>query len=176
MKNSILLVLVLGCLLAGGCVDTASVIDPEVTVPPEPTAVPTPTLEPTPAPEQVELDMADLSRVYDELGQLISTANHFEQYITFRNIQVYEQHEDTFMDAIAVNEYPDTLVCAVDITFFDEDDSQIAASHVHTRDGQYVLRLQPGDNTIFATIDTDISLTDKEFVLSFNEGLDVLPE
>lgn len=175
MKSKALLALAMACLCMGGCVNTASVIDPAVTIPPEPTPTPAPTPEPTAA-GSVELNMADLSSAYDELGVLISTADHFEQYITFRNIQVYEQHEDTFMDAIAVNEYPHTLVCAVDITFFDEEKNIIADSHVHTRDGQYVLRLQPGDNTVFAAIDTDMTLTDKEFTLDFSEGLDVLPE
>lgn len=176
MKSRILMAAVLACLCLSGCVNTASIIDPSVTLPPEPTATPKPTPSPTPKVEKVELNMADLSSAYDEMGVLISTADHFEQYITFRNIQVYEQKEDTFMDAIAVNEYPDTLVCAVDITFFDEDKNELAKSHVHTRDGQYVLRLLPGDNTVFATIDTDMTLTDKEFVLDFSDGLDVLPE
>lgn len=176
MKNKALLAIILVCLCMCGCVNTASVIDPSVTMPPEPTATPEPTPTPAPTPDTAHLDMADLSSAYDELGVLISTADHFEQYVTFRNIQVYEQYEDTFMDAIAVNEYPDTLVCAVDITFFDEEKNEIASSHVHTRDGQYVLRLQPGDNAVYATIDTDMSLTDKEFLLDFNEGLDVLPE
>ncbi|MBR5292282.1 MAG: hypothetical protein IKU32_05115 [Clostridia bacterium] len=176
MKSKALLAIILACLCMTGCVNTASVIDPTVTIPPEPTATPESTPTPAPTPDAAELDMADLSSAYDELGVLISTADHFEQYVTFRNIQVYEQYVDTFMDAIAVNEYPDTLVCAVDITFYDEEKNVIASSHVHTRDGQYVLRLQPGDNAIYATVDTDMSLTDKEFVLDFNEGLDVLPE
>ena len=176
MKSKALLALAMVCLCFGGCINTASVIEPSVTLPPEPTATPAPTPEPTPEVQNMELNMADLSSEYDELGARISTANHFEQYITFRNIQVYEQNEDTFMDAIAVNEYPDTLICAVDITFFDEEKNTRAQSHVHTRDGQYVLRLMPGDNTVFATIDTDVSLTDKEFVIGFGEGLDVLPE
>ena len=176
MKSKALLVCVVVCLCMAGCVNTASVIDPAATMPPEPTATPEPTPTPAPTLDAAELNMADLSSAYDELGVLISTADHFEQYVTFRNIQVYEQYEDTFMDAIAVNEYPDTLVCAVDITFYDEEKNPIADSHVHTRDGQYVLRLQPGDNAIYATIDTDMTLTDKEFVLDFNEGLDVLPE
>lgn len=176
MKSKALLVCVVVCLCMAGCVNTASVIDTAATMPPEPTVTPEPTPTPAPTLDAAELNMADLSSAYDELGVLISTADHFEQYVTFRNIQVYEQYEDTFMDAIAVNEYPDTLVCAVDITFYDEEKNPIADSHVHTRDGQYVLRLQPGDNAIYATIDTDMTLTDKEFVLDFNEGLDVLPE
>ncbi len=175
MKSKALLALIMTCLCLAGCVNTASVIDPSVTMAPEITPTPEPTPEPTPTPK-VELNMADLSKAYDELGVLISTADHFEQYITFRNIQVYEQYEDTFVDAIAVNEYPDTLVCAVDITFFDEEKNLIADSHMHTRDGQYVLRLQPGDNAIYATVDTDMTLTDKGFLLDFSEGLDVLPE
>ncbi len=175
MKSKALLALIAACLCMAGCVNTASVIDPSVTMAPEVTPTPEPTPEPTPTPK-VELNMADLSKAYDELGVLISTADHFEQYITFRNIQVYEQYEDTFVDAIAVNEYPDTLVCAMDITFFDEDKNPIADSHMHTRDGQYVLRLQPGDNAIYAAVDTDMTLTDKEFQLDFSEGLDVLPE
>ena len=176
MKIKALLSFILACMCMSGCVNTASVIDPLATIPPEPTAIPEPTPTPAPTPYAAELDMADLSSAYDELGVLISTADHFEQYVTFRNIQVYEQYEDTFMDAIAVNEYPDTLVCAVDIIFYDEEKNVIADSHAHARDGQYVLRLQPGDNAIYATIDTDMSLTDKEFVLEFNDGLDVLPE
>ena len=160
MKIKALLSFILACLCMSGCVNTASVIDPLATMPPEPTAIPEPTPTPAPTPYAAELDMADLSSAYDELGVLISTADHFEQYVTFRNIQVYEQYEDTFMDII----------------FYDEEKNVIADSHVHTRDGQYVLRLQPGDNAIYATIDTDMSLTDKEFILDFNEGLDVLPE
>ena len=121
MKIKALLAIILACLCIAGCVNTASVIDPSATMPPEPTATPEPTPTPAPTPEAAKLNMADLSSAYDELGVLISTADHFEQYVTFRNIQVYEQYEDTFMDAIAVNEYPDTLVCAVDIIFYDEE-------------------------------------------------------
>ena len=47
---------------------------------------------------------------------------------------------------------------------------------MQTRDGQYVLRLENGDNTLFAQIDTDMTLTDKEFRLEYSEDLNVLPE
>ena len=82
----------------------------------------------------------------------------------------------TFIDAVAVNEYPDTLVCALNIRFFDEDGTEIASGRVQTRDGQYVLRLENGDKTLFAQIDTDMTLTDKEFRLEYSEDLNVLPE
>ena len=117
-----------------------------------------------------------LSSAYDKNGLLIVGEEHFQQYISFKNIQVYEQCGDTFMDAVAVNEYPDTLVCALNIRFFDEDGTEIASGRVQTRDGQYVLRLENGDNTLFAQIDTDMTLTDKEFRLEYSEDLNVLPE
>lgn len=79
-------------------------------------AAPEPTPSPTPEPVQVE-EMADLSSAYDRNGLLIVGEEHFQQYISFKNIQVYEQCGDTFMDAVAVNEYPDTLVCALNIRF-----------------------------------------------------------
>ena len=120
--------------------------------------------------------MADLSSAYDKNGLLIVGEEHFQQYISFKNIQVYEQCGDTFMDAVAVNEYPDTLVCALNIRFFDEDGTEIASGRVQTRDGQYVLRLENGHNTLFAQIDTDMTLTDKEFRLEYSEDLNVLPE
>jgi len=168
------------CLSLCGCVDTGAHIVPSVTLAPEPTPTPVPTPEPTPTPEPSPTpalpEMADLDVAYDALGEYITSADHYQRYITFRNIQVYEQHEDTFMDAIAVNEYPDTLVCAVEIAFFDEEGEPIAYSRAQTRDGQYVLRLQPGDNTIFAQIDTDMRLTDKEFTLGFSPELSVLPQ
>ena len=65
---------------------------------------------------------------------------------------------------------------ALNIRFFDEDGTEIASGRVQTRDGQYVLRLENGDNTLFAQIDTDMTLTDKEFRLEYSEDLNVLPE
>ena len=159
-----LLIAVSVCMLLTGCVNTGAHI-----VPSEPTP------SPTPEPVQVE-EMADLSSAYDRNGLLIVGEEHFQQYISFKNIQVYEQCGDTFMDAVAVNEYPDTLVCALNIRFFDEDGTEIASGRVQTRDGQYVLRLENGDNTLFAQIDTDMTLTDKEFRLEYSEDLNVLPE
>ena len=163
------------CLLLSGCVDTGARIDPSVTIPPEPTAVPEATPEPTPTPVPIE-EMADLSSAYDKNGALIDGEDHFQQYISFRNIQVYEQCGSTFMDAIAVNDYPDTLVCALNITILEEDRETIVTGRVQTRDGQYVLRLANGENTLFAQVDTDMTLTDKEFRLEFSPELNVLPE
>lgn len=92
-------------------------------------------------------------------------------------IQVYEQAEDTFLDAVAVNSYPETLVCAVDVHFFEEAGGvEIAGSQLQTRDGQYVLVLAPGETTVFAQIDTDIVLTDKPLEFMFDEAFGIRPD
>ena len=67
-------------------------------------------------------------------------------------------------------------MCALNITFLDEDGETIVTGRVQTRDGQYVLRLANGENTLFAQVDTDMTLTDKEFRLEFSPELNVLPE
>ena len=126
-----LLIAVSVCLMLTGCVNTGAHIVPSVTIPPESTQPPKPTPSPTPEPVQVE-EMADLSSAYDKNGLLIVGEEHFQQYISFKNIQVYEQCGDTFMDAVAVNEYPDTLVCALNIRFFDEDGTEIASGRVQS--------------------------------------------
>ena len=95
-----LLIAVSVCMLLTGCVNTGAHIVPSVTMPPESTQPPEPTPSPTPEPVQVE-EMADLSSAYDRNGLLIVGEEHFQQYISFKNIQVYEQCGDTFMDAVA---------------------------------------------------------------------------
>ena len=111
---------------------------------------------------------------YDALGAYVSDAAHFQQYLSFNMVQVYEQEEDTFLDAIAVNEYP----------------------HPGMRHGRGVLRwggdggepgpdpdpgrpirssASAGGNGALCQINTDITLTDMEFALEFNDTLGVLP-
>lgn len=109
------------------------------------------------------------------LGVLVATPEHYEQYITYRNIQVYEQFNDTFMDAVAVNGYPEPIVCAVDIVF-SENGETVASGKLQTQDGKYVLILQPGENTVYAQINTDMTLTLMDFTLKYDEGLGVWPK
>lgn len=168
------------CLCLSGCVvDTSAVLRPESTLAPEstPTPDPTPTPEATfvPVPTQSHAPIAGVDTLYDALGEYVSGAAHFQRYLTFENIQVYEQAEDTFLDAVVVNAYPETLICALDVVFTDKEGEELAKARTQTRDGQYVLHLEPGENVIFAQIDTDISLTDQPFELVYNESLGVLP-
>ena len=103
------------------------------------------------------------------------TPEHYERYITFNNIQVYEQFNDTFMDAVVVNSYIEPIVCAVDILFA-ENDEVIASGKLQTRDGKYVLVLQPGENTVYAQINTDMTLTLMDFTFKYDDGLGVWPK
>lgn len=161
-----------------GCVKAMPYLMPEHTLPPlatptlEPTPTAEPTLEPTPT---VEPTPANAAVLFDAFGNAILSAEHFEQYIEFRNIQVYEQEGDTFVDAVAWNSYSETLVCAAEMEFFDSL-GKVADAKLQTRDGQYVLKLAPGETTIFAQVNTDMSVTALEFKIAFDESFGITPE
>lgn len=168
------------CLVFSGCVvHTGAQLQPDVTLPPAATPTPavTPTSSPTPAVEAMAsaAPIPGVDTRYDALGAYVSDAAHFQQYLSFNMVQVYEQEEDTFLDAIAVNDYPSTLVCAMDVVFYDGEGTEVNRARIQTQDGQYVLRLQPGETVLYAQINTDITLTDMEFALEFNDTLGVLP-
>ena len=167
-------ILLIICLLSCGCVHTRAQLLPQSTLAPTPEPTPEPTIAPTPEPTMEVI--ASAAEVYDAMGAYISGPDHFRRYLAFKNIQVYEQCEDTFMDAVAENSYEETIVCALSIVFYDEDGNAVTQGRVQTRDGQYVLRLAPGDTTLFAQIDTDTALTDLDFEFVFSETLGVLPE
>ncbi len=165
----------LGCLcLISGCVRERPELLPEYTLPVE---TPEPTPDPTPQATQTPDPTPTVAPEFDALGRFVSSSLHYTQYISFETIQVYEQAEDTFLDAVAVNSYPEALVCAVDVHFSEEEGgAEIAESRLQTRDGQYVLVLAPGETTVFAQIDTDIVLTDKPFTFAFDEAFGVAPD
>lgn len=81
------------------------------------------------------------------------------------------------MDAVMVNAYPAPILCAVTLSFYEEEGEgePVAEGRLQTRDGQYVLTLAPGETTVFAQIDTDMTLTDLPFTLSYDMTLGVLP-
>lgn len=162
-------------LLITGCVKTQPVILPSSTLPPKATPTPVPTPEPTPEPTPTPTLAPTPEPRYDAMGDFIDSAEHFVKYIEFKSIVVYEQCGDTFMDAIAVNNYSQAIVCAANIVFRD-DISEIASARLQTRDGQYALVLQPGETTVLAQINTDIKLTDMAFDINFDMEFGVQPE
>ena len=159
-----------------GCVNTVPHLVDGVTPPPAFTAVPA-TEHPdqsddpgiiTPAPGSQEN--------VDALGNHIYTSDHYERYLSFHNILVYEDEGETLVDLTVENSYPELLLCAVNITFFNEADEKIASSSLQMPDGSFLLALESGETNLYARVLTDIVLTDKRFELTFDPQTGVMPE
>ncbi len=173
---------VLICTLAlalSGCVATAPVLEPSVTLAPV-TAAPTATPEPTLTPEATSAASTPQPTLMltDALGNSVSDETHFRQYITFKGIQVYEHSNDTFVDLIAENSYPEPLVCALEIVFYEgsgDSREEVARGKLQTRDAQYMLTLAPGENTLYAQVNSDMTLTSLEFELIYDEAVMTAP-
>ena len=112
----------------------------------------------------------------DALGNTINGPEHYIRYVTFTDLIVYEEEGDTFLDGIINNSYSLPIVCAVYIVYHDEEDNEIARAQLQTRDGKYLLVLAPGENVVFAHILTDMTLTDQEFTLEFDNTVGVRPQ
>ena len=104
-----------------GCSDTSPHLDPAVTAPailspvpftpvPEPTASPEPA---TPGPDDIPVTADPNGNIYDALGNVITDAQHYRQYLGFSDIRIYEYGGDTFMDLTVTNSYPERLICAL---------------------------------------------------------------
>lgn len=160
------------------CVDIKPGIDPGVT--PEPTAVPSHDAETTPAPTEdasatrpAETEQA--GEASDLMGNIISGPEHYTRYLRFENILIYEEDDDTFLDAVIVNSYGAPISCAVDVVFDDDEGNEIARARLQTRDGNYLLVLEPGDNIVLARILTDMTLTDREYRFEYDKETEVRP-
>ncbi len=160
-----------GCVRANARVLPGETLPPLATPTPEVTPSPSPTATPEPSPEPTSTPSA-----FDELGEYISGPEHYKRYLSFRNVQVYEQEDDTFVDAILVNKYPHALLCAAGAAFYDETGELVAEGRFQTRDGQYVLVLPQGETTLFAQINTDMTLTALEMEIVFDDSLGILPD
>jgi hypothetical protein len=181
LKRSIVLILAAALILPlmTACVNTRPVIHPEVT--PEPAKSEAPE---TPAPEETEIpaetdDPADHNtpsptEAVDLMGKPITGQEHFIGYLTFKTVLVYEEDGDTFMDCFIQNDYPMPISCAVDIVFR-EGEEEIARARLQTRDGSYLLLLQPGETVVFARILTDMTLTGSPFTFEFDYDTAIRP-
>ncbi|HWQ59385.1 MAG TPA: hypothetical protein VN540_10230 [Clostridia bacterium] len=173
-----ILIILASALLAAalsGCVSARPALVPGETLP-APTIAPTPSPTPSPSPSSMPAATATPAPAFDAKGSFISGADHFKQYLSFRNVQVYEQEGDTFVDAIVVNDYPETIVCAALAAFYDKSGELVAEGRLQTRDASYILILPPGETALFAQIDTDMTLTDLEIRIVFDDTLGVKPE
>ena len=173
------LALLLGAFMCA-CVTFRAEVLPDKTIPPEPTPTltPEPTVEltPEPMPEPVPTEEPVVIDVYDEFGAYITGSEHYQRYISFENIQVYEQADDTFVDMRAVNSYPKALACALNMSFVDETGETVAKCRFQTQDGQYMLILKPGENVLYSQVPTDMRVTGLDFTIEYDESIGVMPD
>lgn len=167
-----ILILTLLC----GCTNTKPKLDPGVTPPPalptgEPVSeVPTATVQPARTAEPTPAVNTDA------LGNIIYTSDHFERYISFKNILVYEENGETLIDCTVNNSYPNVLLCAVNVEFFSDSGEKLANGSLQMPDGSFLLALKSGENRLYARILTDTVLTDKRFEFVFDPQTGVKPE
>ena len=164
--------------ILAGCTDISPRLDPGVTPPPAPdtaapfTEAPTPELSDEPLPELTTAP----DELVDVLGNVIYGSDHYERYISFSDILVYEQNGETFVDLTVENSYPKLILCAVNIAFYNADGSIIASSSLQMPDGSFMLALPGGKTRLFARVLTDTVLTDKPFRLIFDQQTGVKPQ
>ena len=178
MKKAVAYIaLALAVFSLAGCVNNGPVIIKGVT--PEPTQAEvtfTPVPEPTEeAPSETPAPTEAPEETVDELGNIISGSDHYIRYLYFKNLVLYEEDEDTYLDGTVENTYVQAITCAVDIVFRDDEGNEIARARLQTRDGNYLLVLQPGQNTVLARILSDMSLTDLPFTLEFDKETAIRP-
>lgn len=164
MKRLFLFLLPLSLLIAlFGCAMQRSVLDPSRTIAPETPYGPN-DYEPVPTPyvSAAVSPSPSASDDRDEMGLEITGEEHFEKYISYHDLVVYEQDGYTYMDGVIKNDYPNTLVCVLDICFY-ENNEQVARARVYTGDGSSLLVLLPDETRIYADIKTDMPVTMLDF-------------
>lgn len=163
------------CCALSACVTIRPVFDPALTL-----AVSTPTLVPTATPKSTPVATPSPSPTADfinedSLGNTVEGTEHYRQYLQLVNVQVYESCGDTFVDARVDSTYPETLICAIKLVFY-RDGQEIASTNLQTRDGQYILSVTEGGNTVYGQVDTDISLTSLPYEVVFDENVGISPK
>ncbi len=153
-----------------GCIDTAPQIRNDITPAPQVSVGVDDTAKPVESP-LVGTDNAKT----DALGNVIFDEHHFEQYLQFKNVRVYKSHGDTFVDCIAVSSYPLDLSCSMRIEFYDEYGNLLVAMPLRSSIGSINLNLKNGETHLYADIQTDIDLLNKQFELVFDENSPIQP-
>ena len=97
------------------CIRDRPKLNPEYT-PVAPSSVQPLATEGVPSPSPTEEQPQN-----DALGRPVEGEEHYTQYLTFNDVQVYEQASDTFVDAYISNSYPKAILCAVTIRFLSSD-------------------------------------------------------
>jgi hypothetical protein len=147
------LLLVLSFSLFGGCVDDTPII----------AGTPTPAATPTPLPDPFSAEITAEPVPTDPLGKEIVSDDHYFQYLSFGEMRVYEYEDGTFLDGVCVNAFPLPLDGEVNIVYYTESGKVCGVGRIHNALGTTML--ETGTNAVYAEINTDISVTEMDFVL-----------
>jgi len=135
-----------------------------VRIEPEIAGTPTPSASPTPLPEPFTAVITAAPLEVDQLGKRIESEDHyFRYYLSFGDLRVYEYGTGTFLDGICVNAYPLPLDGELNIVYYTDEGKVQGIGKIHTSDGGTVFK--SGSNAIYAEINTDINIQEKDFVL-----------
>ena len=165
------IILIVLAAIVSGCVSTRPILMSQY----PPAQTPRPSLvpdQPTPMPSATPSN--DPLSGLDALGNTVSGPEHYKKYLAFRNMQVYEHNGDTFFDAVVESSDPEPIVCAMEIRFYEEGE-QVALAKIHTGDGQYMLVFPPGETAVYARVDTDMTLIQLDYELSYDDTVNVIP-
>lgn len=170
IKSGVLALAIALTLMLTACVGSRGEFNPNILAP---TVIPTyeATGEPMP-----NITAPVIDRTTDILGNAVQGANHFERYLNYFDVQVYEQFDDTFVDMKITNSYPEALKTALKITFFDKSGTEIASAMFQSQDGQYAMVLPTGESTLYAQVNTDTTVTDFDFTIEYDTSFAVMPE
>ena len=155
---------VCACLLLCACAaQKAYLIDlPEQTPAPIVEASPSP----TPDPEPLEIaPIEDEGFLTDSNGLPIlnEQTHYYDYYLTIANFRLYEQNEETLIDATILNGYPKTLTGNLRIVFTGDDGIQYGFGDFYTAGG--ALKLLPGENRVYCDVRTEVDVKDMPYEL-----------
>lgn len=135
---------------------------------PEQTAAPTVPVSPTPTPDPEPLVIApieDAGFLTDSNGLPIldEQTHYFEYYLTLANFRLYEQNEETLIDATIQNSFQKTLTGSLRIIFTGEDGIQYGFGDFYTASG--TLKLLPGETRVYCDVRTEVDVKDMNWEL-----------
>ena len=139
---------------------------------PEQTSTPAVKETPTPSPAPEPLEVAPIEGepfLTDENGLPILNAqtHYYEYYLSVSNLRVYEQNDETLLDATITNNYPTALTGGLRISFYDESGMLYGYGDLYTAAGP--LKLFPGENRVYADILTEVDVQEMDFVFTVTE-------
>ena len=128
-------------------------------------ATPTPTATLTPVPDAFSAQITAAPRPTDALGNEVFSDSHYERYLSYGEIRVYEYREDTFLDGLCWNSYSEPISADIRIAYYTEDGRVCGEGMLHAADGSHVF--QSGTNRVYAEIQTDLDVKMMDFKLEY---------